>query len=131
MAKRPAPQREDAGAVAPAEAQAAEPAVESREVRDAEPAPAEAQAAEPDNANADVQEFASRVADTAVRVRDALKALQEIPPALVPTSRTRCINCGEPGRVTFDGRFRCAACGHAWDAAEEQSPFRRMQRGER
>lgn len=43
------------------------------------------------------------------------------------TSR-RCINCGNPGRVSYDGeteKFTCASCKYSWEIAEEQSPHRK------
>ena len=63
-----------------------------------------------------------------------LKAIIEpvLPPSLAPGPRTRCINCGETGRTTWTAQgFHCSACGHTWSIADEQSPFRKLQRGER
>lgn len=77
------------------------------------------------------REIAANIAETAMALATALKRMA-LQPNLAPTPQTRCINCGEQGRVTYSGEqgFHCGACGHTWSVDDEQSPFRRVQRGE-
>jgi rubrerythrin len=79
--------------------------------------------------------IADAVAETANKLMEALSGT-EIEQMLAqvgiakPTAATRCISCGMPGQVTFDGdHFHCGVCGHIWAIEDEQSPFRRLQQG--
>lgn len=61
---------------------------------------------------------------------DAFEAryVQETSDEIQAIEARRCINCGNPGRVSYDGetkKFTCASCKYSWEIAEEQSPHRK------
>lgn len=61
-----------------------------------------------------------------------VEPVAEAKPAAVKEVKTRCINCGQNDRPILQkgNELGCPACKHTWTPDDEQSPFRRIQRGQ-